>query len=289
VTRGDGGGRFYIAREAIATCCNSSGPGRGPLDPLLGQNLPPLAKNVGPSWPRASLLLTVEKRSKTRKTRNKGLNMFGFLSAKKRAATVSRVSFRPSLEALEGRELPTVNMLPGGIVGQPMVAEQRALVSTQAPAVQQIFNADTMNAIETGPQVFVRNNVVIANQIQLDPGSIKLNVPNAIRPGVMPLAGQPQFKPGILIVNSPEEINTLPHSTEYQIMEFKAGQGFTIRTGQTPHWTDMPMQNGETRYYRRGPDGKWTSWSSVHSPLEEAKKAEKTNPPGSIWTTNARR
>jgi hypothetical protein len=136
-----------------------------------------------------------------------------------------RSTFQPRLEALEGRELPTVGLMPA--------------------------------------QVSVTNTAVIANQIRLDAGNLKLDVEKAVRPPAMPSASQ-AFKPGIAIVQSAAEGNKLKDGTQYQFMVFQAGQGFTVQTGQAPHWWERPFQDGEQRQYRRGPDGKTVVWSSVH-------------------------
>ena len=90
--------------------------------------------------------------------------MSGSLSTSQRPA--SRRSFRPQLEVLEGRALPS-GLAP---MTPPLQAAPQALVSTI-----QVMEAPVM----------VTNARVIANQVQLTPHDIKLEVPKAIHPATL--------------------------------------------------------------------------------------------------------
>ena len=124
--------------------------------------------------------------------------MFGSLSASQRPA--SRRSFRPQLEVLEGRALPS-GLAP---MTPPLQAAPQALVSTI-----QVMEAPVM----------VTNARVIANQVQLTPHAIKLEVPKAIHPATPPVATSP--------------FADVPAGSA-RTLEFEAGKGFVAKTAPVP-------------------------------------------------------
>jgi hypothetical protein len=121
--------------------------------------------------------------------------MFGLLFAKKRPASPARASFRPQLDVLEGRALMSaMPLLPPS--GLPNVAAELGLnqrptataLQNQAPALQnqptQVttqVNITPINVqlVQTG-QVFLTNNQVLFDQVQVNNNNLKPDLEKAL-------------------------------------------------------------------------------------------------------------
>ncbi len=91
--------------------------------------------------------------------------MFGFLSTNKRSASPVRAGFRPQLEVLERRDVPSTVPLMA-----PPVQE----------APQALVKVANVTPLQTEPTFVLSNNKVIANQVQLSNPDLKQQLDQAM-------------------------------------------------------------------------------------------------------------